>query len=57
MEHKLEGGTLSAEDNGVIGRCVCGWTTGHRFSSFIASNAFRDHKEEAQERKRNRDRE
>ncbi len=43
IKHRLKHGTLSLEDEGVIGRCVCGWTTGFRFSSFIASVAFRDH--------------
>lgn len=45
MEHKLINGTLYREDRGIIGRCVCGWTTGYRFSSFAASAAMMDHQE------------
>lgn len=46
IKHALKGGTLYREDAGIIGRCICGWSTGHRFSSFIASIAIRDHLEE-----------
>ncbi len=53
MRHVLEGDTLHVERDkdgnakGIIGYCTCGWNTGHRFSSAIASIAFRDHQEEA----------
>ena len=52
-EHKLINDTLYVERDkdkkakGIIGRCTCGWTTGHRFSSAIAHNTFQDHLEEA----------
>ena len=46
--HELVDGTLYREDGGIIGRCKCGWTTGHRFSSFAASAAFMDHQETMQ---------
>ena len=46
-EHRLEGGTLNADDDGVKARCTCGWSSGARFSSAAASVAFRDHQEEA----------
>ncbi len=51
QEHRLVDGTLQCEpaskwhSGGIIGRCICGWTTGHRFSSFAASAAFMDHQE------------
>lgn len=46
MKHKLVDNTLYSEREGIIGRCTCGWTTGHRITSLIASSAFRDHVEE-----------
>jgi NMD protein affecting ribosome stability and mRNA decay len=45
--HKLLGDTLYIERGGIIGRCSCGWDTGHRISGMIASNAFNDHVESA----------
>jgi hypothetical protein len=42
-EHELVGNSLSSEPGGVIGRCACGWSTGLRFSSMVASALFRDH--------------
>lgn len=47
MDHRLIGGRLSGEDKGVIARCECGWDSGHRISSFAASNAFSDHQDTA----------
>lgn len=53
--HELIDDTLYVEDyqiaggrmgKGIIGRCSCGWDTGHRFSSGLASVAFRAHLEE-----------
>jgi hypothetical protein len=52
MTHELIGKTLYVERHkdgtpiGIIGRCTCGWNTGHRFTSFVASSAFMDHQEE-----------
>lgn len=46
MNHELVDGTLYVERTGIIGRCTCGWDTGHRFSSFTASVVFMDHKKE-----------
>lgn len=45
-EHRLIDNTLYVEPDGVIGRCICGWNTGHRFSSMSAAVAFQDHVEE-----------
>lgn len=44
-EHKLVGDTLvtDVERKGIVARCTCGWTSGPRFSSMIASALFRDH--------------
>ncbi len=50
-EHKLVGNTLYNERDGIIGKCTCGWTTGHRITGMIASNAFSDHKEEMEARR------
>lgn len=47
--HVLKEGALVREDGGIIGRCVCGWTTGYRISSFAASAAFQDHQDTAAE--------
>lgn len=52
-QHKLVDGTLYVERDeagvakGIIGRCTCGWNTGHRFTSLSASAAFQDHQEKA----------
>jgi len=46
--HGLKGRALSNEGEGIIGRCLCGWSTGHRFSGFAASVAFRDHLEDVE---------
>lgn len=45
-EHKLADGTLRREEQGIVGRCTCGWSTGYRFSSLAASAAFQEHQEE-----------
>lgn len=45
--HELIDGSLVVEADGVVARCVCGWTSGPRFSGMIASNAFNEHKENA----------
>lgn len=51
-KHKLVDNTLyserhkNGEAKGIIGRCTCGWTTGHRFSGAAAFCAFQDHLEE-----------
>jgi hypothetical protein len=46
MKHELIDGTLFIEKQGIIGRCICGWSTGHRFSLTAASAAFQDHKDQ-----------
>lgn len=43
--HQLVDDTLYCEEGGIIGRCTCGWDTGHRFSSMAASAAFADHQD------------
>lgn len=48
-QHKLVGGTLKNEPEGIIARCVCGWSSGHRISSFAASAAMMAHKEKPDE--------
>lgn len=45
MEHRLVNDTLESTKHGIIARCTCGWTSGYRISSFVASAIFRDHKE------------
>lgn len=60
MEHRLIGDTLNIERDengktkGIIGRCTCGWTTGYRFSSALASVAFQNHKEKPRESRETR---
>ena len=43
-EHKLVGGTLTRNEDGIVARCTCGWVSTH-FSSMAASAAFQDHQE------------
>ena len=43
-EHKLVGGTLTRNEDGIVARCTCGWSSAH-FSSMAASAAFQDHQE------------
>lgn len=45
-EHKLKGDTLIVTKNGVEAICICGWTSGPRFSGMAASVFFRDHQED-----------
>lgn len=45
-EHKLEGGTLKREKDGIVARCTCGWASYH-FSSLTASAAFHHHQEQS----------
>jgi len=45
VKHALVSDTLYIERGGIIGKCVCGWNTGHRITSAIAFNAFQDHLE------------
>lgn len=57
-DHRLVDDTLyvdrdeNGKARGIIGRCKCGWNTGYRFSSAIASCAFQDHVEEMEKRSR-----
>lgn len=45
MEHRLVNDTLIADDKGIVARCICGWSSGYRFSSFVASAMFSEHKD------------
>jgi len=45
-EHKLIGGKLVKESEGVVARCVCGWVSGGHFSGFSASAAMMEHQDE-----------
>lgn len=42
-EHRLLGNSVVREAFGIVGRCVCGWSTGPRFTSMVASSLFQDH--------------
>lgn len=48
-EHRLAGDTMVVERDrdgtGIVARCVCGWSTGPRFTSAVASALFQDHLE------------
>lgn len=50
MIHHLVDNELKVEHTkqgvGVVARCICGWSSGLRFSGFLASAAFQDHKDE-----------
>lgn len=46
MKHKLTDGTLKRDEHGITARCECGWVSGGHFSSFAASAAMQDHKEQ-----------
>lgn len=48
-KHVLVGKTLVIEDEGIFARCVCGWSSRARISSFSASLAFAEHVENADE--------
>jgi hypothetical protein len=45
-KHELIDGVLVGTDDGIVARCKCGWTSGPRFSSFVASVAFMEHEDE-----------
>lgn len=51
--HRLVDDTLVVERDsegkalGIVAECTCGWRSRH-FTSFTASAAFRDHKEQKQ---------
>ena len=45
-KHQLVNGTLWRKDDGIHALCTCGWDSGPRFSSMLASVAFEDHREE-----------
>jgi hypothetical protein len=47
VKHELVNGTLTREDDGIMARCTCGWSTRGRFSSFAASASFQEHQEQA----------
>lgn len=47
MQHRLVNDTLVTEDGGIVAYCTCGWNSGRRFSSMIASTIFRDHRDNA----------
>jgi hypothetical protein len=44
-QHELVDNTLIVVPGGVLARCTCGWQSGPRFSSMVASALFRDHLE------------
>lgn len=44
-EHRLIKGTLVRTAYGIVADCVCGWTSGPRVSSMVASVAMQDHRE------------
>lgn len=46
-QHQLVGDTLTREEGGIVARCVCGWTSGPRFSMLAASAAMLEHQERA----------
>lgn len=47
--HQLVSNTLKRNSKGSIeAKCICGWSSTH-FSSFAASAAFMEHKEEREE--------
>jgi len=41
--HWLMGETLTREHDGILARCICGWTSRGHFSSMAASAAFQNH--------------
>jgi hypothetical protein len=45
--HKLAGDVIAFEPSGIICRCSCGWTTGHRGTPDEASKRFLAHQLEA----------
>lgn len=45
-DHKLTDNTLTVEADGIHARCTCGWDSGPKFSSMLASVAFSDHRDE-----------
>jgi hypothetical protein len=42
-EHRLIDNTLIVIEGGVEARCICGWKSGPRFTSMVASALFQDH--------------
>lgn len=44
-EHGLIDGALQREQGCIVAKCKCGWTSAH-FTSFAASAAFMDHREQ-----------
>jgi hypothetical protein len=48
-EHRLVDDTMTVErttdGTGIVARCICGWSTGPRFTSAVASALFRDHRD------------
>lgn len=48
-DHRLVNSTLTVEKGqGILARCVCGWSSAGHFTSLAASSAFQDHKERAE---------
>jgi len=45
-KHVLAFKTLVAENGGIVARCICGWSTGPRFTSMVASSLFRAHQDD-----------
>jgi len=42
-EHRLVGGVVTIEDDGIMARCTCTWVSRGHFSSLAASAAFQNH--------------
>lgn len=47
--HKLAGGTLTRDEDGITARCECGWVSGGHFTRLGASAMFQEHVEKADE--------
>jgi hypothetical protein len=46
MEHRLVNDTLVVERGDIVAHCVCGWSSGPRFTSMAASALFHEHQED-----------
>jgi NTP pyrophosphatase (non-canonical NTP hydrolase) len=50
MKHELVGNAVVIGAHGCTATCTCGWTSGARFSSSIASIMFREHVDQKEEK-------
>jgi hypothetical protein len=46
MKHELVSNAIVIGAHSCTATCTCGWSSGARFSSFVASMMFREHVEE-----------